>query len=118
MENFINESIDMRRKYNIEEEEKLLSSFPQSILEEFRKETNISIFHDIPFFKHLSNKYLQELAVTIERRLAHPEEIILNFKKIPNIVIISGGQISLNPNCLGYRIHGKSMQKIKLKKKP
>ena len=38
---FISESIDMRRDHNIEEEERLLASLPDSILGNYRKETNI-----------------------------------------------------------------------------
>ena len=59
MTNFIHESVDMKRKYNIQEEENLLAGLPESILEEYRKETHVKIFRNIPFFRHISNKYLQ-----------------------------------------------------------
>ena len=31
-------------------------------------------------------------------------------------MIVSGGEISLNASCLGYKIHGKQIQSIKLDK--
>ena len=37
MNGFIRESANMKRQYNIEEEELLLSSLPESILDEYRK---------------------------------------------------------------------------------
>jgi hypothetical protein len=58
-----------------------------------------------------------ELAFKVERKLTHPEEIIINFKKVPDIIIANGGAISLHANSLGYRIHGKKMQTIPIEKK-
>ena len=70
--NYINESSDMKRKYNIEEEERLKSSLPETLLEEFHKEINYNMFENLPFFKHISSKTLGELAFKLERKLAHP----------------------------------------------
>ena len=106
----------MKRNYNIEEEEKLLGSLPSSILEDYRKQTNTKILKEIPLFKLISNKYLNEISTIVEKKLAHPEQIIINTKKIPDILIAQGGEISLCCNVPGYKIHGKSMQTIKLKK--
>ena len=114
MRSFISESIDMKRNHNIEEEERLLEGLPESILEEYRKETNIEIFKDLPFIKLISTRYLQELSIFVERKLAHPEEVILGFNKVPNIVIVQGGEISLNAHRNGYKLHGKPMQSVKL----
>ena len=33
---FLNESVKMRKKYNVDEEEKLLSSFPGSIYDDYK----------------------------------------------------------------------------------
>ena len=116
MRTFINESINMKRNYNIEEEEKLLGSLPSSILEDYRKQTNTKILKEIPLLKLMSKRYLQEISTIVERKLAHPEQILINKNKIPEILIAQGGQMSLCANLPGSKIHGKSMQKLKLNK--
>jgi hypothetical protein len=55
----------MKRKYNIEEEEMLLNSLPTTLNEEYQKEVNFNMFQNIPFFRHISEKFLGELALKI-----------------------------------------------------
>ena len=94
--NYINESSDMKRKYNVEEEERLKSSLPEALLEEFHREINHKMFESLPFFKHVSSKTLGELAFKLERKLAHPEQIVLCQGKVPDVAILSSGEVNLN----------------------
>ena len=52
--NFINESSDMKRKYNIEEEEKLLSGLPVSLSDDYYREANFEALQGLQFFRHVS----------------------------------------------------------------
>ena len=49
--NYINESSEMKRKYNVEEEERLKSSLPEALLEEFHREINHKMFESLPLLQ-------------------------------------------------------------------
>ena len=91
LKNYLIESTEMKRLYNLEEEEKLTTSLPETLSEELKKESNSSLLRNIPFLRSISRKYLSELATLINRKLSHPEEILMSCGKVPELVIVNNG---------------------------
>ena len=81
----------MKRLYNLEEEEKLTTSLPKTLNEELKKESNSGLLLNIPFLRSINQKHLSELATLINRKLSHPEEILMSYGKTPDLMIVSNG---------------------------
>ena len=114
LKNYLIESTEMKRLYNLEEEEKLTTSLPKNLSEELKKESNSCLLLNIPFLRSISQKYLSELATLINRKLSHPEEILMSYGKTPSLMIVSNGQISLNMHRPGKKSHGKEIERKKI----
>lgn len=53
----------MKRKSNIDEENKFIEHLPSSFREDLLKECNKKVFTELLFFKNLSEKIILELAI-------------------------------------------------------
>ena len=60
--NYIDESVNIRKKFNIEEEKTFVESLPSTMKKDYLKESNKSIFQELPFFSGLVDKTLHSLA--------------------------------------------------------
>ena len=60
--NYIDESVNIRKKFNIEEEKTFVESLPSTMKKDYLKESNKSIFQELPFFSSLVDKTLFNLA--------------------------------------------------------
>ena len=114
LKNYLIESTEMKRLYNLEEEEKLTTSLPETLSEELKRESNSGMLQSIPFLRSINRKYLSELAILINRKLSHPEEILMSHGKVPELVIVSNGQVSFNMHCPGRKSHGKEIERKKV----
>lgn len=92
--NYIKESVEMKRKSNISEENKFIETLPNSFKEDLLKECNKKIFTELLFLKNLSEKNQFELAVQIERKLTHPEEVLHHRKDPLDIMIFNSGTVA------------------------
>lgn len=63
--NFIEESVNIKKKFNIEEENCFVNKLPTGFKKEFLKESNKAIFQNIIFFSSLVEKTLYALAEKI-----------------------------------------------------
>lgn len=52
--NYIKESVEMKRKSNVEEENKFIIALPNSFRDDLLKECNKKVFSELIFFKNLS----------------------------------------------------------------
>lgn len=76
MMNFIKESTEMRRNFNLAEEKQFLSNLPNSFKGDLLTEMNRHIWNGMKFFQNLSEETLSKLSQSIEKKIAHPEEFI------------------------------------------
>ena len=70
------------------------------------------MFSNLPFFKKISERSIREIASKIERKLAHPEEILLTYGNVPDIAILTKGEVSLNMHRPGHKSNGRKFQKM------
>lgn len=89
--NYIRESSKIKRNYNLVEEKEFLESLPNSFRADLLKDSHRNIWQDIIFFKNLSENMLKSLSVRIEKKLAHPEEIIYNAEEEVSLMILGKG---------------------------
>ena len=59
---------------------------------EYRKEANQSLF-DVGFFNSLNKKTILNLAESVIRKIAHPEEILQKKGEITNFCILQKGSL-------------------------
>lgn len=108
---FIDQSFEIKDKFQFEEYENIVASLPLAKRSELKKEANQNIFCAIPFANLLSKNSMMTLAEKIHRKVAHPEEIIHKKGQIFNFTILKKGQIGL---CCKTKssLNGKKMQVI------
>ena len=70
---YIEESNNIKKKFNIEEENNFIESLPRNFKKHYQSESNKSIFQHVYFFHNLAEKALQALAESIEIAITHPE---------------------------------------------
>lgn len=70
--NYIEESVNIKKKFNVEEEQSFIQSLPQTMKKEYLKESNKSVFHALPFFSSLVDKTIYGFAEKIEMMISHP----------------------------------------------
>lgn len=51
----------------------------------------------------------------IEKKLTHPEEILIPYNTVPDIYIANNGKIVLSMNQIDSKNHGKKIQSFKIK---
>lgn len=62
VEHYINESVNIKSKFNISEEKAFIESLPESYKKEVKCETNKKLLKCLPFFSCLLNKTIYKLA--------------------------------------------------------
>lgn len=88
----------------------MLDKLPKTFYQQFKEESTVGIFGDIPFFRSLPLSKLREISMKIEKKLTHPEEIVIQFNTVPDILIANNGRIALTMNRVGSSTHGKEIQ--------
>lgn len=63
--NYIEESINMKKKFDFEEEYKFIANLPKYLKYDFLKETNKTVFSQLPFFRFMVEKTVYSLAEKI-----------------------------------------------------
>jgi hypothetical protein len=117
MMNYIKEETDMRRNFNITEEEKFISNLPHSFQADLLKQMNRHIWNGMKFFQNLSEDSLLKLSIAIEKKLAHPEEIVHHKDDNINILVFNGGGFGYAFNRGNSSNNGKIMQHVKVSSK-
>ena len=118
--NYIEESVNIKKNFNIEEEKAFLENLPTDLKKEYLKESNKTIFENLIFFKNLMDKTLYSLAENIEVNICHPEQV---FKKIEdnfNLYILRSGEVGLTSKRRGCDFNGLEMdsKKVRENEKP
>jgi hypothetical protein len=70
--NYIEESTNIKKKFNFEEESKFISTLPTELKADFLKESNKKIFENLVFLKNLTEKTLLAMAEVIQMKICHP----------------------------------------------
>ena len=86
--NYIEQSVNIKKKFNIEEEQSFIRSLPSTIKKEYLKESNKSIFNELPFFGSLVDKTLYSFAEKIEMSISHPEQLLRQMDDNYNLHIL------------------------------
>jgi hypothetical protein len=93
--NYIEESINIRKKFSLEEEKNFIEKLPNGFKKEVLKESNKSIFETLTFFHSLMEKTLSALAEKIEMCIYHPEEIMQPLEDTYHLLIVKAGEVGL-----------------------
>jgi hypothetical protein len=90
---YIEEHVNIKKLFNIEEEMQFVEKLPTAYKVEYTKEANKVVFQDLMFFSHMMEKTLISLAEKLEKRITHPEEIILGSEQNLNLLILKNGEV-------------------------
>lgn len=74
------------------------------------KEMNKHIWNGMMFFQNLSEETLVKLSITIEKKLAHPEEIVYSRGNDLEILVFNGGGFGYSFNNGNSANNGRIMQ--------
>ena len=99
---YIEESVNIRKKFNLEEENNFLQKLPSDLKKDYLKESNRSIFYHLTFFGNLVDKTLYAFAEHIEMSISHPEQTLRRLDDEYNLLILRQGEIgftSKRRNC-------------------
>jgi hypothetical protein len=91
--NYIEESINIKKKFSLEEEKHFIEKLPNGFKKDVLKESNKHIFDRLTFFHNLMEKTLYSLAEKIEMCIYHPEEIIQPLEDNYHLFILKAGEI-------------------------
>ena len=100
---YIEESNNIKKKFNIEEENEFIESLPKNFKKHYQNESNKSIFQQVYFFRNLAEKALQSLAESIEITITHPEEVIVSMENYLSLKILKQGSVGYctsKPGCI------------------
>jgi potassium voltage-gated channel Eag-related subfamily H protein 5 len=110
--NYIEESNNIKKKFNIEEENRFIDALPRIFKKDYLKEANKSIFQKIFFFTNLADKAVQALAESIEVSITHPEELIINVETYMSLKILKEGRMGYCCRKLGSKYNGYVIDQI------
>lgn len=91
---FIVKAFEMKTDFNLEGEAETLSILPIKLKEEFVKGANLHILQNLYFLEQLSMRTLKELALRLQKKITHPEEIIIKKGDKSKLHILYSGSIS------------------------
>lgn len=91
--NYIEESVNIRKKFNLEEENAFISILPVNLRKDYLQESNRSIFHELTFFGNLVDRTLVSFAEKIEMHISHPEQTLRHINDDYNLFILRQGEI-------------------------
>ena len=91
--NYIEESVNIRKKFNVEEENQFLDRLPKDLKVMYLKQSNRSLFQELPFFSQLVDRTLSSFAQQIEMHISHPEETLRRTEDDYNLLILRDGKV-------------------------
>lgn len=107
--------MNIKKKFNIEEEHSFIQSLPITMKKEYLKESNKSIFHTLPFFSSLVDKTLYNFAEKIEMTISHPEQILRRIDDEFNLLILREGEIGYTVKRRSCDFNEMVIDKVKIK---
>lgn len=110
--NYIEESINLKKNFNFDEEYKFIGNLPKYLKYDFLKQTHKTVFNNLPFFRFMMEKTIYNLAEKIEMLMSHPEEIIRNKTEDFNLWIMRSGEVGLVCSRGGSDLNNQIMDKI------
>jgi virulence-associated protein VapD len=113
--NYIEESVNIRKKFNIEEERHFISSLPATMKKDYLKESNKSIFQELPFFGTLVERTLHKFAEKIEMTISHPEQLLRKIDDDYNLLILREGEIGYSVKRRNCDFNGMVIDKVKVR---
>jgi hypothetical protein len=91
--NYIEESSNLRKKFNHEEDQGFLAELPDTLRLTYLREANKEVLKELVFFRGLLDRTLSNFAERIETRISHPQEIIRAIDDDFNLIILRKGRI-------------------------
>ena len=92
--NFIEESYQIKETFEHDARDEVIEFLPRHLQSEYRKEANKILFDGLGFLNNLSKKSLLTLAEEVNRRICHPEEVIVKKGNITDFCIIQKGCVA------------------------
>lgn len=112
--NYIEESVNIRKKFNVEEEHTFIKHLPETLKKEYLQENNKTIFQELPFFGSLIDRTLYNFAEKIEMSISHPEQILKKIEDNFNLMILREGSIGYMPKRRNCRSNGMVIDRVKI----
>ena len=117
---YIQESVNIRKKFNLEEENHFLQKLPVDLKKEYLKESNRTIFYSLVFFGGLVEKTLYGIAQRIQMSISHPMQTLRKLDDSYNLLILRQGEIGFVPKRRNCNFNDMLIDRVKVKdmKKP
>ena len=114
--NFIEESYEIQENFEYEEYDAVLESLPKDMQVQYRKQANKILFDDLGFFNYLSKRSMLNMAELVERKICHPDQIILRKGSPSQFMILQKGVIGLSCRTTSSQssLNGKNIQILKV----
>ena len=93
VENYINESVEVKKKFNIEEENGLVAHLPSGLRKQVRGERNFNLLRGLTFFGELLKSSIFNIADKMERQIYTPNEVIKKRDSLFEVCILEVGEI-------------------------
>lgn len=82
---------------------------------DYLKESNKSIFQELPFFSSLVDKTLYSLAEKIEMTISHPEQVLRRKDDDYNLLILREGEIGYTAKQRNCKFNDMVIDKVHIK---
>ena len=115
--NFIKEASNIKKKFDVEENNKFIHSLPSSFKTDFLRESNKAMFRFLPFFNLLTDISLFKLAENIEHVITHPEETIMKGNFAEKIYILKEGEVGLCTRFKNSKFNNTLIDKVAVKER-
>jgi hypothetical protein len=112
--NYIEESVNIRKKFNVEEEHSFIKKLPSGIKKEYLKESNKVIFQKLPFFCNLMDKTKNSLAEKINMIISHPEQSLRVLEDNYDLLILKEGEIGYTVKRRNCAFNDMVIDKVKI----
>jgi hypothetical protein len=91
--NYIEESSNLKKKFNYEEDKEFISQLPQTLRVSYLREANRTVLRNLVFFRDLLDRTLYNFAEHLEVRMTHPQETIRHIDDDFNLMILKEGEV-------------------------
>jgi|JI6StandDraft_1071083.scaffolds.fasta_scaffold09392_9 hypothetical protein len=84
----------MKKNFDLEGQEETLGLLPAKLKEEFVKGANIQILENLYFLDQLAMRTLKGIALRLQKKITHPEEIIIKKGDKSKLHILYSGTVN------------------------
>ena len=91
--NYIGQEYEIQENFQFDQQDAVIESLPKDLQKQLRKEANKVLFDGVGFLSYLSKKSMLKMAGLVDRKICHPEEIILRKGEKSQFMILQKGTL-------------------------